>query len=486
MNRSFYNGVAGIKTHQYGIDVWANNIANENAVGFKENIPEFENQFSQALNTAQTSTLTSEVGLGSAPQTAGLDLQKGALIDTGRNFDTALSGNGWYGFQHGKNTYYTKVGAFFKDENGDLVNSNGEYLLGTSSTSIKPISLSSEKLQSFGQQYTSNGTQDTKVYTATMQKDTPLSNIDQQSKIHLPDILYIPPKPTKNIKFGGNLNVEVKSEIDKTTGKEVAKSSDHFTTSLTNADGSDNILDMTFTKQFPDLPNETVFDAKFKILKNVGTKQSDKTYDPTKYFSYPHDNTLYQIVDAQVGSLRFNGAGALIKADIPSLSNEGNPVALNLGTPLSKTPNSGYDGMTAVKGLGHEAKYVNNDGKKEGVLKDYSIISDGNIVANFSNGESTSVAKIAVYHFRNEAGLQKIDGNMFAASANSGAAIFYQDGNGNNIIGDTILTGKLENSNVQLSNALTELIVMQKAFDASAKSITTSDQMIQKAINMKR
>ena len=74
---------------------------------------------------------------------------------------------------------------------------------------------------------------------------------------------------------------------------------------------------------------------------------------------------------------------------------------------------------------------------------------------------------------------------MFIQSNNSGKAFFYSNGE-NYINGDKILTKKIENSNVQTSVAMSELIIMQKAFDANAKSITTSDQMIQRAINMKK
>ena len=107
-------------------------------------------------------------------------------------------------------------------------------------------------------------------------------------------------------------------------------------------------------------------------------------------------------------------------------------------------------------------------------------------VAEFSNGKSALVAKIAVYHFQNDQGLNKIGESLFRYSSNSGKPIFYTDKNGNAIQGTRILANKLETSNVVFATALTELIVMQKGFDASSKSITTSDQMIQNAINMKR
>lgn len=483
MTRSFYNGIAGIKTHQFGIDTWADNIANQNMFGFKENLPEFETQFSQALSSA---SIGNDIGLGSSVQRTSLDLSQGELINSDRNFDTAIAGNGWYGFKNKDTIHYTKLGAFYKDVNGDLVNANGEYLLGSLNNTIKPASLSQEQLDSFGKLYSPDGTGNVNIFTINPSGDTPLADVNAQDKINLPDILYIPPAPTTALKFGANLNIGVTSQIDSQTGQEVAKSSDHFTTALFNPDGTQNILDMTFTKQFPELQEGSIFNIDFKVLKNAGQQQSGISYDPAQYLTYPNDNTLYQIVDSEAGTLRFNGSGALVQAVLPTLSNEGTSVTLNLGTPLDNNiPNSGYDGMTAVKGLGRETKFVDNNGKPEGILEDYTIQEDGNIVASFTNGDSASVAKIAIFHFPNDGGLQKVDSNMYIQSNNSGKAFFYQE-NGQNVNGNRILTSKLEASNVQISTALTELIIMQKAFDANAKSITTSDQMIQKAINMKR
>ena len=486
MNRSFYNGIAGVKTHQFGIDTWSDNIANQNMYGFKENLPEFQTQFSQALNSAGINTEANDIGLGSSVQRTALDLSQGELVNSDRNFDTAIAGHGWYAFLNNGVRHYTKLGAFYKDVNGDLVNASGEYLLGNVNSTIKPANLSPAQLLSFGQKYAKDGVENVDIFTLDTTEDTPLGDVNSQTKINLPTLLYIPPTPTKNLKFGANLNIGVQSQTDPLTGQEVAESSDHFTASLFNPDGSKNILDMTFTKQFPELQEGSLWNAEFKIVKDVGQQQTGVNYDPNQYLTYPHDNTLYQIVDNAVGSLRFDGSGALTQANIPALSNEGIPITLNLGTPIgTDAPNSGYDGMTAVKGLGRETKFVNNDGKPEGVLEGYVIREDGNIVANFTNGDSASVAKIAIFHFPNEGGLQKINSNMYVESSNSGKAFFYNNGD-ENVNGDKILTSKLEASNVQLNTALTELIIMQKAFDANAKSITTSDQMIQKAINMKR
>jgi len=125
------------------------------------------------------------------------------------------------------------------------------------------------------------------------------------------------------------------------------------------------------------------------------------------------------------------------------------------------------------------------DGIEEGALKDYQIQEDGKIVGIFSNTQEITLAQIPVFHFKNDQGLASIGNSRFIKTENSGEAFLYKDQNGN-YIPSKILSYKLETSNVNFTNAMTELILTQKAFQASAKTITTSDEMIQKAINLKR
>ncbi|MCD8213206.1 MAG: flagellar hook protein FlgE, partial [Campylobacter sp.] len=96
------------------------------------------------------------------------------------------------------------------------------------------------------------------------------------------------------------------------------------------------------------------------------------------------------------------------------------------------------------------------------------------------------VAKVALYHFQNDQGLSKVGDNLYEKTANSGEAFFYKNKAGQTIYGSSITANKLEMSNVDLGQALTEIIVIQKAYEASARSITTSDEMIQTAIRMKQ
>lgn len=252
----------------------------------------------------------------------------------------------------------------------------------------------------------------------------------------------------------------------------------NFSTTIIGADGDKDILDMTYTKVVPQTSTETVWNAVVNIYSFNETYDASKTYDTTQYYIDTTANKVYEIVDSQTGTLTFNGDGSLASNTIPTLNNGGSALTLNLGTV------GGYDGMVSNVNI-DKSNSSSSNGTLEGFLTGYDVDTNGNIIASFSNGKSSSVAKIAVYHFQNDQGLMAESSNLFSESSNSGQAFFYADENGESFLGSKIYSKRLEGSNVSLATALTELIIVQKAFDASAKSITTSDELLKNAINMK-
>jgi len=127
-----------------------------------------------------------------------------------------------------------------------------------------------------------------------------------------------------------------------------------------------------------------------------------------------------------------------------------------------------------------------SDGISGGTLNKYSINSDGIVVADFSNGKQSTIGRIAVYHFQNDQGLTRSGSTLFSQSDNSGNPMFWTDANGEAVTGTTISSGHLENSNVRMEVGLTDMIVMQRAYQANAKTVTTVDEMIQKALSMRK
>ncbi|HHU50571.1 MAG TPA: flagellar hook protein FlgE [Firmicutes bacterium] len=123
------------------------------------------------------------------------------------------------------------------------------------------------------------------------------------------------------------------------------------------------------------------------------------------------------------------------------------------------------------------------DGYAMGYLNTFKIDSSGKIVGVFTNGQTKDIAQVAVATFSNPGGLEKAGQTMFQVSSNSGAPQINPSGVGGS---GTITPGTLEMSNVDLSQEFTDMIVTQRGFQANSRIITTSDEMLQELVNLKR
>lgn len=213
------------------------------------------------------------------------------------------------------------------------------------------------------------------------------------------------------------------------------------------------------------------------------------TFNITAGFYDEADNL---ISDAGTGTMTFNKNGALIAHTLQSVQNpKGGTISVNFGTPTD-TPatngvGAGWDGIYLKLGSNDADKVdYTSDGVAEGFFSQYQIEQDGSIIAQFTNGRVATVAKLALFNFINEQGLASVGSNNFTPTSNSGPASFLFDDEGKYIYTANFVGKKLELSNVDLSTELTNLIVMQRAFEASSKSVTTSDSMIQTAIGLKK
>lgn len=394
MMSSFYTGVSGVKTQQFGLDVWGNNISNINTVGFRSSTPEFATLISQYKNSIAMSG-ADEVGLGATAQTTALSMKQGSFQTTDRALDLAIGGNGFFGVQKAGDTttYYTRAGDFYVDANSNVLNGNGSFLVGTYSGNM-----------------TINKDGTATVAAKSVAPTELLKDPTKQAPLKLP----------KNLTHPG---------IPATAA--VTASVPSYQINLANGNAS-----IPYT-----LPKYST--ATLQILDSSGVVV--RTLKQTSQGAGDHVVTW----DGK------NENGALL-AD---------------GT---YTVNMTYVDTPAKMAVG------------VGYLKDYMVDSNGMVVASFDNGQSSVVAQIPIFHFQNEQGLEKIGDSEFKATDNSGKAFFYKDANGNTIQNSKIVGQTLEMSNVSAAEAMTSLIITEKAYSANAKVITTADQMIQKAINLKR
>ncbi|WP_301006354.1 MULTISPECIES: flagellar hook protein FlgE [Helicobacter] len=151
-------------------------------------------------------------------------------------------------------------------------------------------------------------------------------------------------------------------------------------------------------------------------------------------------------------------------------------INLNFGT------GGGYDGLTSTA-KESEAQKMIGDGYASGTLKDFYFDQTGTMIGVFDNGRNFALAQVAVATFANYEGLQGTENNLYAESPNSGDPTFGPAGTGGRA---NIQASKLEMSNTDLSRGLTQLIVVQRGFQASSKSVTTSDQILNTLLQLKQ
>ncbi|WP_337195521.1 flagellar hook protein FlgE [Campylobacter sp. B0100352/1] len=545
MMNAFYNGISGVKNNSFGIDVTANNIANVNTTGFKHSDAQFKDIFYSTITSQSTNP--AQGGYGGGAASSQVRFEQGSVVATGGEFDVALQGKGFFGVLGADgNAYYTRNGTFRRDANGYLVDSYGNFVLGTMNPAFGGITYSDRVAGLMGD-YLNTGSPVNSGFTVNSNNAFGIGTTTTQKPIQVPTNMYLNPEPTKNVKWSGNLSTNTSKEVVKVDvdpskftltktedGKYVvsgsiskedvfsAKAGDRVLLNFVDSQGVKTSFEATLDDNLSFKSNE--LDLKgldpdsIKLSSvQVSTEQEKANKDILEAPIYnadgsksvlrvtlervlpqEGDNITYkataQIYDSNgkavgnptEGSMVFDKNGALLQNNITSIANpNGGNINIDLGSPYDPSkPGSGYSGVYVQQGK-EKNIITQQDGLAEGFFQQYQVTDDGSVVAQFSNGKNAVVGKLALYNFINEQGLAAMGDNIFAATANSGDPSFILK-NGQVVNTAKFKGGYLEQSNVDLSVELSNLIVTQKAFDASSKSITTSDQMIQKAISMKR
>lgn len=437
MLQSIYAGVSSLQSFQTGIDVLANNIANVNSVGFKGSSTEFSNLFAKEVAASGSAVTSIQSGLGVRVGATALDMSKGEYYQTGNLTDLAIIGDdGWFGLIGNRDeTYFTRAGNFSFDPynpNGTKADT-GEFPFYPYGEFDGDVRLTNEE-GFFVTGTLANNTANGILSPIVENLEITLTDVAAQDALTFPGILTYPVQPTTQADFFGNLGTE--SVIRVISAEVISPQSQR------------NSLRLEFTQSAVQPLNGGI---SWDIVARTQTADGSIIYD------------------TQNGNVTFNGNGTIEDFTLPTLDNNGAAVTANLRT--------GFSGLLSNEGPSVTSSYT-VDGTLQGELVDYTVNRNTEIIATFTNGKQSVVGKVAIYHFQNDQGLEAVSGNKFRASVNSGEPIFYAQDNGE------VLASTLENSNVTLDRALTELIIMQRSYDAASKTITTGDELLKNALQM--
>jgi flagellar hook protein FlgE len=443
------------------MDVLGNNIANVNTYGFKKGRVSFQDILSQTIAGAAAPTAEKggvnpkQVGLGMNIASIDKVFTQGSLQTTGLNLDLAIQGDGFFILTRGEEQFFTRAGGFGLDRNGTLVNpANGMRVQGWPATQA-------------GTEYIINSTA-------------------EPEDIIIPVGGKDPANATGFIRYRSNLDSELPLlPVDREPSPEELLKA----TVITNIDAYDSLgnvhrVSIEYTRVRNE-PNTWLVTAGVE-----GADETTLTFD----VGGTNDNDSNSII------LRFDNEGAPVSIeDNPEapggpadIINEGRLVAalnvtyledettqtinIDLGT------NGDFDGVTQFAAPS-TTKAVEQDGYGLGYLESFTVDSSGVITGVYSNGNKAPIAQVALATFTNPQGLVTEGDNNFRQTNNSGIANI---GTAESAGRGKITAGTLEMSNVDLAEQFTDMIVTQRGFQANSRSITTSDQMLQELLTLKR
>lgn len=427
LGTSLYTGVSGLSAQGEALGMIGDNIANAHTIGFKTSRAEFESVIAQTL---KGSVDRNQTGRGTMISAVTPILIQGDIETTERMTDLAISGRGFFVLKGDRGLSFTRNGAFRFDRQGYLVSND-----------------------------------DQRVQGFLTDKDGNVT--DRIGSILFPKALT-PARSTQNIFLKVNLDSRAEP-IPRFNSRDPYNTS-HFSSGIEiyDSQGRKHLTFVFFNK------------TKDRVWEYHGMVASDELVDGdsradlTEVFSGELSFTVDGRLDTEVtgkNSINFKGG---------ALQNQ----SVNLDFGDSITTDKG-DGINASVQYAKEPDMLNwdQDGSPAGNIVNVNFSNTGMLVATYSNGSRKGLAQVAVSRFENPEGLLKVIGNRFQESTSSGEASIGKPGQGGR---GQLVSKSIERSTTDLALQFMSLIQNQRAFQANAKVISTTDDLLASVINIKR
>ncbi len=423
MIQAMYNGVSGLRAHKTQMDVISNNIANINTIGFKSSAVSFRQMLSQTIRGA-TSPRSDGLG-GINPMQIGLGVGVGSIDINLVQGSLLPTGKSTDAAIEGNGFFIVSdgQGQYFTRDGSFQLDSDGSLV--AAGSGLKVLGWSSDPTTGF------------------IDDAVPIS---ASSTLKLPVGQLAIARQTANVALGGNLNSAIP------VGESASASLSVF-----DSLGKTHNISITFTKTSAD---------------DTGAVWSWNATSPDSSAG----------VSAGTGTIAFGadgrctaGSTAQLALALDAANGATSPIPITV-TLQSVTQYSASNGESTLKP-------VSQDGLPLGVLDDFTISKDGTIAGTFDNGMVQNLGRIALAQFSNPVGLSRIGNNLLAETGNSGLPQVGIPSGGS--LGH-LASGFLESSNVDLPTEFANMIVAQRGFQANSRVITTSDEILQDIVQLKR
>ncbi|MCX5654036.1 MAG: flagellar hook-basal body complex protein [Planctomycetota bacterium] len=545
MSDALLAGVSGLRAHQTMLDVAGNNLANVDTFGFKSSRVTFGELLSQTMREATQPTAnvggTNPQQVGAGVKVASIDrnMDQGNLIFTGQSLDMAIEGSGYFTLSDGQKDVYTRVGAFAVDAGFYLVDPSSGYRVqrigsegvaegfqNASSDNIRipyDVALPAKATQSVN--FTGNLSPDSTTVAATnllssgiqytvsggmASQDTLLSDLDQATGIAAGDTIRITGTTTTGtavdtpftLAAGSTIGDLINAITAAFPGSTATLSNGEIRLSDSKAGYSQTDLNLTYTGggtfttpnyfKVLQVGGEEVRNTNVEVFDSQGvghvlSVSFARTKTPNNW-----DVVLGSMTgDGYINNRRIQGVTFGGDGSYTGLLGGGDPtfslrfgsgagsvqdIQLNLGNVGQFDGLSQFGGASTVAANGQ-------DGYEAGRLSSLSVSRDGVLVGMFTNGIRQDVAALKVTTFQNPAALESVGGGMFTASANSGDPLptNAQSGGAGAVNG-----GSLEKSNVDMASEFVNLIQAQNGYQANARTIRVTNDMLLQLANIIR
>lgn len=380
-------------------------------------------QFADVFAASLGGAGTSQIGIGAKLATVAQQFTQGNISITNNPLDMAINGPGFFVMQGVNGTGYSRNGQFQVDKNGMIVSSTGKNLMGWTASAAGVIA--------------SNG--------ATVPLQISTANIT--------------PTPTSSLMIGLNLDSRMVAPAVAVPFDPTNTLSFNSSTSTTTYDslGNAQLTSMYFRKTAAN-------------TWDVYTTVSAPTLTAPPYLSPPGAVPVF----APSGTVTFNTNGTYLAG----------AVVVPAFTPPGATAQTFALDFTASTQFGASfgVTQLTQNGNTSGTLAGFSTSADGTIVGRYSNGQTKALGQVALATFPNNQGLQPLGDNVWAATGASGAAVTGAPGTG---INGVLQTASVEDSNVDLTAELVNMITAQRNYQANAQTIKTMDAVMQTLVNLR-
>ena len=507
MGSALWIAISGLNSSSKQMDVIGNNIANSNTMGFKSGKAYFANVLSQSLSGGSSGLM--QIGQGVNIADVATQFSQGSLESTTSGLDLAIDGSGFFIVEDDDSSqYFTRAGAMHIDGEGYLVDINDYRVQGYAASSATLGDINTSGAQSEPETSTtfSVGVNLDARAEAGDTFNSSQTVYDSLGAAHTLAVTYMKTggagqwgiaatldgvaataQTYTGIQFDAYGNMQYMST---TAAPTTAETSAAGTASASIDAGRDGQVwqDGAFTLTYTSATSCAVASTQFPDAEVVGYTAG------TGYVDVGVD------LDGSGGAditVRLSGTWAAtetatVTLDRTAATPANNAItfgALSNGATIGVGNTLTWDMMSAdaetITGYASTStvKALTNDGYPSGVLRSLAVEKDGTITGYFTNGQTTSLGQVALADFANPWGLKKMGQNLFSSTLTSGQAIVNTPGSGG--LGE-VKSSSLEMSNTDIGTEFINMITAQRAYQANAKVITTTDDMMTALMNTKR